>query len=51
MIFDDFLSNNLISNFWPLEAGIGYFGPEIRILHEISSLELAPKASLVYLAL
>ena len=38
----------LISKFWPLDGGIGYFGSEIRILREISSLEPAPKVSLVY---
>ena len=27
----------------PLDAGFPYFGPEIRILREISSLELGPK--------
>ena len=27
--------------FWPLDTGIGYFWPQIRILREISSLEPA----------
>ena len=29
--------------FWSLDAGIGDFWPQIRILREISSLEPAPK--------
>ena len=36
-IFSDFL------NFWPLEAGMEYSGPEIRILRKISSPEPAGK--------
>ena len=34
-------SKLVFPNIWPLDAGIGYFWPQIRILREISSLEPA----------
>ena len=32
---------------WPLDAGIGYFWPEHRILHEVSSLGTGPEVPIL----